>query len=95
MIYYAAVSMSRKEGVNINLGLPPVPSRSAQFSFVSVFVNSFVKLKLRKCALQTALLRFVLGECVSNKLYCIHLVEKQQGSCTYVLTGINCKLMIS
>ncbi len=56
MIYYAAVSTSRKEGVNINLGLPPVPSRSAQFSFVSVFVNSFVTLKLRKCALQAALL---------------------------------------
>lgn len=56
MIYYAAVSTSRKEGVNINLGLAAVPSRSAEFSFVCVFVNSFVKIKLRKCALQTALL---------------------------------------
>lgn len=38
MIYYAAVPTSKKEGVNTNLGLPPVPLRLAQFSFVSIFV---------------------------------------------------------
>lgn len=77
VIYYAAVPTSKVKGVNTNLGLPPVPLRLAQFSFVSIFVNSFVETKMRKCAPQTASLCFVFSTSVKQ-------IVKQQDSC-YIL----------